>query len=112
MTANLARIDTGNYHRDAIPTRKHELTGGHWEKRPAGLRVWVKDKPASAPVKPEPPTSWRLLSTTALCHCGCLLRDELETCPACLVWAERDAIRHSWTRIDHYLHTIERQAAA
>lgn len=31
-----------------------------------------------------------------VCHCGCLLVNAAETCPACLVWAELDAARSSW----------------
>lgn len=33
-----------------------------------------------------------------LCDCGCLLRTRSETCPSCLVWAERNAARTSWRR--------------
>ena len=40
-----------------------------------------------------PPSQW-----AGCCHCcGCLVLPD-ETCPGCLAWAERDAVRTSWRR--------------
>lgn len=80
------------------------LEGGHWEQRPGGLRVWVEDEPdwdyiIKAPkvpdVAPQPaPTH----VTGVLCECGCLLRDDRELCPVCVIpWCRAQEARWFWT---------------
>lgn len=44
----------------------------------------------------EVPSIDRPLPSLPLCDCGCLLASPNEPCPACLVWAMKDAIRQSW----------------
>lgn len=41
----------------------------------------------------------RMRVNVVACSCGCLLAHGDETCPRCfLSWAERDAVRSSWSR--------------
>lgn len=45
-----------------------------------------------------------------LCECGCLLAPG-EDCPACRLWAERNAIASSWTVAYYTPVAVERRAA-
>lgn len=94
------------------PEHEIALRGGRWVRR--GLKqVWVPFTPEEHPrstVDPDlvddvvreaigvtPPE--RVVKLRAeLCDCGCLTKPN-EFCPACLAWAEKDSIRHSWKRI-------------
>lgn len=85
------------------------LTNGTWIRRGL-IKVWRPNPP----VRVEPVTYW----TGVLCHCGCLLRHENETCPACLVWALKVATIASWAaaeRANRHLpthHTSRKDMAA
>lgn len=46
------------------------------------------------------------------CHCGCLLTDADESCPNCIAWAIRDAIKWSWSTARTYTHTSHRERSA
>lgn len=46
-------------------------------------------------------------SLGVLCHCGCLLRHPLESCPNCLVWAIADEARHSWEAAQEFYHPTQ-----
>lgn len=76
-----------HYCRIANPTDR-ELPPGRWV---GGLvKRYVEDVP---PIPKWRPSIHPLGHT---CECGCLLIDADERCPACLVWAELDAIRATW----------------
>lgn len=112
------------------PSDDHALTGGHWVQR-RGIKVWVGPRPVDDDLElagmdltmhrtveavmatlahnlaaPQPPAIAATRVTGVLCDCGCLLINPTETCPACLVWAERDAVRASWLQ-----RRLERDAA-
>jgi hypothetical protein len=90
-------------------------------RRPGGIYVWEGPRPAEH----DCDDFWRKLGqslarnhfdfrpvTGVLCHCGCLLRDETETCPACLLWADDNAVRSSWRVTEFYRsNEHEREAA-
>lgn len=85
------------------------LTGGRWVNR-GGIKKWVPN----APKEHREITIDRDLADdhmhrrsfpervvklcAELCDCGCLKKPN-EFCPACLAWAEKDAIRTSWKRV-------------
>lgn len=37
-----------------------------------------------------------------VCHCGCLLTHEGESCPSCLLWSILNAARASWAKATTY----------
>lgn len=112
IAVNPAVVAPHKYHPNAQPTRRDELVGGHWEKRPGGLRVWVEDETdwdyvikADRDDTPPPEPIWHV--TGVLCECGALLRNEAELCPACVIpWCRNQEIRASWRP------TFEKGAAA
>lgn len=105
---SIAHIDPGTHRPDALPTERHALKGGTWVKKPGGLRVWVEDEqpdwdyiikaPDVLDVDPEPsPTH----VTGVLCECGCLLRDDRELCPACVIpWCLAQEERGFWVQFE------------
>jgi hypothetical protein len=93
-------------------------------RKPGGITVWEGPRPVDPPLhlKPQEVADqkfWDQLGqslatmhldftrvTGTVCHCGCLLRDETETCPQCVLWAEDDAAKASWLAATiHYTPT-------
>ena len=96
------------------PTDRYGLPAGEWVRVGAVLRF----RPSPIPHKPTPKPKRRSTPAEQPRHskwhpiisplrfagrpccnvCRCLLTHADETCPGCLAWAERDAVRTSWRR--------------
>lgn len=89
-----------------MTTTTDALTDGRWVMRPGGLRVWQPAPHRTPPTTAEraaetilatltaiaAPTPPRITGTTCP-DCGCLLRNDTELCPACVIPWCRDAER-------------------
>lgn len=90
-----------------------ELTGGRWIQRrnargdAVGPKVWVEDKPERIELIDFGPL---YILTGVLCECGCLLRDESELCPECVVGWIRDAERRGFALAWEQLNRREARA--
>lgn len=73
----------------------HGWGQGHKRESPDEAIADVVDRLSRRLTAPAEPTS--ITKLHALCEdCGCLLAHTNERCPACLVWAERNAAATSW----------------
>lgn len=119
ITASIAYRDLKGYtcgpcksvERRSLPPTRADAFNGHmvrrgmvWHPVPADgptIKASTEDAAPTAETQParveSPSTSTpRPVAVGVLCHCGCLLRHENETCPACLVWALKVAAIASW----------------
>lgn len=86
------------------------LTNGRWVQGRGGVRRWVEDEPAHVRSLRNQRPIVTAYHRGILCECGCLLAPG-EDCPACRLWAERNAIASSWT-VEYYTPVaVERRAA-
>jgi len=110
-------------------SHRDELTDGYWHTHPGGLKTWVNTGPVITGLDdiednerglweriarnleniPAPTT---LAPKTTICDdCGCLLLAADETCPSCLVWAERAHVATSWRIAEERFTTTRKDAA-